>query len=135
MLNVLFNDMFSLRRLSGQRDGHGAPSYKTVVEVDTAGHDTDVPLYGECYVDRRRVVARSIGESMKTVDATLYYSPSGELRIKETDLVVVESTGETYRVDTLREQQSAVEGSEYATVGLTRVKTPVQPNAAASDDV
>ncbi|RPH70121.1 hypothetical protein EHM76_06735 [bacterium] len=136
MLDALFNDSVSVRRLSGQRDGHGKPTYKVVVEKDTNGDDTDVPVFIDCFIDRRRRVSRSLNESVKSVDATLQYNVGeAATRLAEQDLIVVESTGETFRVETLHEQVSSAEGSEYAVVTLVRIKAPVAPNTASSSDV
>lgn len=130
MLDVMFDDWFTVRRLTGQRDVHGKPAYKVIVEKDSSEQDTDVPIYYSCFIDRRRTVGRGVTESTKSVDVTMYYNPDAtEPRLIEEDLIVLESTLETYRVSDIREQRSAVEGSEYAVVGLVRVKTPVIPNS------
>lgn len=136
MLDIEFDDAFSIRRLAGGRDGHGMPTYKTIVEVDTNGDDTDVPIYIECYVDRRSRVSRSLQQSGKTVDATMYYNATDEtVRARETDLLVLKKSGETFRVENIHEQTSIGDGSVYAVVGLTRVKTPIAPNSTPPDEV
>lgn len=136
MLDIVFDDQFSVRRLSGQRDGHGKPEYSTLVEKDSGGNDTDVPRFIECFVDRRSRAARSLTENTKTVDATIYYNCDEAFsKVIETDLLVLESTGETFRVADIHEQKSIVEGSTYALVNVTRVKTPVARNSATPDDV
>ncbi len=137
MLDLIYNDQFSIRRLAGVRDSHGEPSFATVVETDTNGDNTDVPVFIECYVDRRKRGSRAIRENTKSVDVTLYYTVSDvpAHRLRDEDLIVLQSSGETFRVDSIHEQVSSVEGSEYATVGISRVKTPVAPNAATPDDV
>lgn len=135
MLDTLFNDKFSIRRLTGHRDGHGKPTYATVVEQDSEGDDTDVPVFVDCFLDRRRTLGRGLTESTKSVDATLQYNiTDSEIRLKDTDLLVMDSTGETYRIENIREQVSNVEGSEYALVALGRVKTAVSPNSTSSDN-
>jgi len=139
MLDVLFNDSVTVRRLSGQRDGHGKATLVVITEqvLDPANESaTDAPLFVECYIDRRRRMTRTTRESQKSVDATLYYN-KGEapVTLLDEDIIVVESTGETYKVDTIHDQGSSVEGSEYGLVGLTRTKAPVTPNAASSEEV
>lgn len=139
MLDILFNDNVSVRRVTGARDGHGKAALQVLTE-QTQDPDnesaTDAPLFIECFIDRRRRLNRSTRENIKRVDATLYYN-AGEapVRLLDDDLVVVESTGETFRVESLHEQVSGVEGTEYAIVGLVRNKTTVVPNAAGSEDV
>lgn len=121
MLDALFNDAVTIRRLAGPRDGHGKA---TLMEVKDETGET--PAIVECYVDRRRRNVRTFRDSSKSVDATLLYnvSLSAPIRLRDEDLVVLESTGETYKVDSMQETTSNAEGSEYAQVALTRVKAP-----------
>jgi len=130
MLDVLFNDLVTVRRLAGPRDGHGKPTLKVMVEVDTEGKETDVPLYVDCFIDRTRRVQRTVSQTNRNVDATLLYNVSlSPVRLREDDLISLDSTDETYRVGEIVEQISAVEGSEYARLTLVRTKAPITPNA------
>lgn len=138
LLDALFNDRVTIRRLSGVRDGHGKPTLVTVCEKTTKGEPTDVPIYVDCFVDRSRSMSRTVQQSTKLVDGTLYYNRSETPKdaiIRDEDLVVLESTGETYKATNVHEQNSAVEGSEYGVISLARVKFPVAKNAATSEEV
>lgn len=128
MLDALFDEEITVRRLAGPRDGHGKPTLVTVCEPDS-----DVPLFVDCFIDRHVRNVRTVNDGTKAVDATLQYN-AGEapVKLRDADLVHLAATGETFRVETLHEQSSAVEGSEYAFVGLLRVKTAVAADAQRS---
>lgn len=130
MLDILFNDEVTVRRLAGPRDGHGKAALITVCEADS-----DVPLYLECFIDRTRKNVRTSAQMTKSVDAILIYNVGDSpTRLVEEDLLKLDSTGETYRVDFIIEQISSVEGSEYGRLGLARVKAAVAPNMQKADE-
>ena len=136
MLDVEYNDQVSVRRLAGPRDGHGKPTLVTLVEKDTEGKDTDVPLYVECFITRRRSVQRSAQGATKTVDATLLYTvDDSPVVLRDEDLIIVESSGETFKVSSISELTAAFDGVKRATVFLARTKFPVAPNAVDSEGV
>lgn len=131
MMDALFQDYVSVRRLAGTRDGHGKPTLKVMTE-----EGSDAPIFVKCFIERRRVMARTSAGGTKSVDAQLVYNPGrAALRIVEDDLVVVRSTGETYRVSSLDEQTAVTDGSQYARLALARTKAPVAADAASPEEV
>lgn len=131
MLGALFNDEVSVRRLTGARDGHGKPTLKVMTE-----EGTDVPFFVRCYVERRRTMARTAQGGTKVVDAQLVYNADdAPLRILEDDLLVVRTSGETFRVTSLDEQKAVTNGRTFVKLGLARTKAPVAGDAASPDEV
>jgi len=73
MLDALFNETVTLRRLSGARDGHGKPAY---VEVRDGVNGEGAPVFIECYIERRRRTSRLLDRTDREIDATLLYNVS-----------------------------------------------------------
>lgn len=133
MLDALFNEEVSLRRLTGKRDGHGKPELAVV----TDGPDSDVPAYIECYIERRRRSVRLMTATSMVIDATLIYNKDAQdAQILENDLVVTSLLAvETYRVSSLDEQAQVGDGTNYGRLGLTLIRRGVEPNSNKPSEV
>jgi hypothetical protein len=128
MLDALFNEVISVRRLTGARDGHGKPTYAEV-------SDGTAPYFIDCYIERRRRTARDVRGTVRDVDATLIYNVStAPFELHDDDLLVTLG-GEAFKAVLTESLTAALSGETYGRFGLEKTRFPVEPDSNPPHEV